>query len=159
MRFKTLLGIGPVVALFCSGAMAECQGTACKLFSPCQQSMLQGNWEFFLGFQPTDSVCPVTIAASGSFTTASLCVDNYPYVNRPSGTVTIDTSCHVTGSLSFSLFGGNEPDELVTFSTISMWISADGSRVSGYGSGTRSTGNFNSFHGVPLEMVYRTAGQ
>ena len=163
MRFKTLLGIGPVVALFCSGAMAagqNCPGTGC-IISTCQQSMLQGNWEIFISNRVGASVfvCPITIAATGSFASPSSCVDDYAYSNRPSGNLTIDSLCHVTGSLSFSLFGGNGPDELVTVSTISMWISADGSRVSGYGSGTISTGNFNSFHGVPLEMVYRTAGQ
>ena len=162
MRFTTPLIVAPVVALCCAGAMAagqNCPGTGC-IISTCQQSMLQGNWEIFISNRVGASVfvCPITIAATGSFASPSSCVDDYAYSNRPSGNLTIDSLCHVTGSLSFSLAGGSGFS--FVYNAISLWISADESRVSGYGSGTETfSGATYPFHGVPLRLVYRTAGQ
>jgi len=160
MWLTTLLRIAPVVTLCGSGAMAAgaiCPpGTNCKLFPPCQQSMLQGNWEIFINVLQSADVCPVTIAANGSFTTPGSCANNgFSYIKRPSGTLTIDSSCHVTGSFSYSFSDGS-----FNFSSVSMWNSADGSRVSGYGVGKLTeSGQTQSLSGVPLELVYRTTGQ
>ena len=172
MRLNTILTAAAFVLVCCAGTMAQTQPHG-PVFPPCQQAMLKGDWELSLvvvvgtadvlnELQPWESnpVCPITTAANGSFATVGSCLSaTLPVTTSPSGALTIDSSCHVTGSLAYTVSDFGFPPLSFKLKT-SAWISADGSRVSGYVTGTATQSGSPSFStGGTIEVVYRTAGQ
>jgi hypothetical protein len=168
MRCKPLVKLAVVVGLSFSTARAAPPTPPPPNFRPCQQSLLAGNWEFH-GVE-TNSVCSITIAPNGWFTTQGSCVDDnfhlafHVYVDQPAGALNIDAKCHVTGTISYSI---RPLDGCVTSyrnTTISLWLSADGSTASGYGTGTYSfSGGPTCSGSAPfvseIDLFFRTEGQ
>jgi hypothetical protein len=143
MRFRTAGRIAWVAALLAPVNMAAAQQVP-PLLPTCQQSMITGNWEIVCLNCSVNLVCPITIAFNGAVSSAQC--ENSDLTTPPSGALTMDTLCHVTGSISY-VVGSDE-----TYSvSLSMWLSADGSRISGYG----TVANGSPWY----ELVYRTEGQ
>jgi hypothetical protein len=102
----------------------------------CSQLMIVGTWQAYFSYGGL--ACPITIAANGSIT-AGTCktVSTIALPHPPAGSLTIDRSCHVTGSITYSVCypRGDTPDcvnEQQSYQvTPSLWRSGDGTRLSG----------------------------
>jgi hypothetical protein len=106
----------------------------------CSQSMMVGTWQsvFFSGI-----ACPITIAANGSITAGTCETGSATAIlHPPAGSLTIDRSCHVTGSITHTICGsGYDNNKNVYFpdcvnnpsyqAKLSLWRSGDGTRLSG----------------------------
>jgi hypothetical protein len=152
MRLKRLSQIAAVAMLYGATPMAAAQQPSPPLFPPCLQSTIAGQWEMF-GFEDGEEslgggpppVCPIVIAANGAVSSAQC--ESPGVTTPPSGTLTVDPLCHVTGNISFTMGG-------VTYSasSMSMWLSADGSRISGYGNTTNTYGySYSAWY----ELIYQ----
>jgi len=104
----------------------------------CSQSMIVGTWQGVFthgqgGDNDTDSfACPINIAADGTVTAGNCTV--IPVLTialAPSGTLKIDNTCRVTGSMSYNTCIGGTSCLSVAL-VISAWRSADGSRITGF---------------------------
>jgi hypothetical protein len=158
MRLK-LPHIVNLVALCCSGTIAVAQLSTNPLppppvFPPCEQSMIQGNWALNitlysvlaeeLGFFPTFfASCTSTIDGEGDLTTTNICPNNLNAGLSVSGTLMVNTACQATGNLSLPLVYGPTLNTTINFSQVLLWMSADGSRWSGYGRGTGGYANLD----------------
>jgi hypothetical protein len=114
-----------IVALIACGSPAS---------AACTGSDLTGNWQF-TGGQVT---CPVKVGSTGKVTTTGPCLSNVQGVAACSvtGNLKITTKCAVTGTLQTAT--GNCASPFVATQSANLWMSADGSRVSGYGARTVS---------------------
>jgi len=147
-----------------AAVVAAQPGQAAERDAPCHRSMLEGSWELFNNtFGYALAICPVTIAEKGLLTTKGTCIGyGITFVSGPSGALDVDSSCHVTGSFSYA-FKINSC-EYKGEVTASLWLSADRSRISGYG---QQTGGFNGQEGCTpgaiqnpawIELVYKPHG-
>jgi hypothetical protein len=163
MNAKSLLAIVAAgaclsVAVAPPAALAQAQGV--KLPN-CTQSMIVGPWHAVLNqnnyvqqFNGTSFACAITIAADGTITpTNCTLLPGMTFIELPSGKLTIDRACHVTGSISYntcmsSTAGGGACGVSVQLS-ISAWRSVDGSRLTGFqqwqcpGQGVACLSNFD----------------
>jgi hypothetical protein len=103
----------------------------------CSQSMIAGTWQgVFTQGQGVDNAtdsfaCPINIAADGTATAGNCTVlPGMSFVLSPSGTLKIDNTCHVTGSIGYNSCIGTSC--LSVALAISAWLSADGSRITGF---------------------------
>jgi hypothetical protein len=124
-------------------------GTSQAVFTQFAVNLLQGN----LGF-----ACPINIGGNGALTPGNCTVSaSETIVSPPSGTLTIDRACHVIGTISFTIknaMGVNLPTQL----SVSVWRSADGSRLSGNATVNLTCGSSPCLNNYisPFELV---AGQ
>jgi hypothetical protein len=106
----------------------------------CTASMIVGTWQAAFGYgsplygtaQNNGFYCPLNIAANGTVTSGNCVLGSGMTVSPvPSGVLTIDNKCHVVGSLTFGYC--NPPRSCVNSwqMAVSLWRSADGSRLSG----------------------------
>jgi hypothetical protein len=106
----------------------------------CTASMIVGTWQAAFGYgsplygtaQNNGFYCPLNIAANGAVTSGTCVLGSGMTVSPvPSGVLTIDNKCHVVGSLTFGYC--NPPRSCVNSwqMAVSLWRSADGSRLSG----------------------------
>jgi hypothetical protein len=104
----------------------------------CSQSMIVGTWQaYFSSF-----ACPVNIAANGSITAGTCETGSQIAVpHPPAGYLTINRSCRVTGSITYSVCYSNCANGVCTPDCVnlqasmqltpSLWRSGDGTRLSG----------------------------
>jgi hypothetical protein len=101
----------------------------------CSQSMIVGTtWHvhFTFGFS-----CPLNIAGNGTVTAGTCLIPPSPSaftVPQLTGMLTIDRSCHVTGSVNYTYLDPNNgwgPPPASFQLTMTLWRSSDGSRLSG----------------------------
>ena len=131
-------------------------------FPACSQSMLVGpKWQavfpgvYTPGFGWVNFSCPISISSNGSVTpgscTVATALSNLTVTQPPSGTLTIDRTCNVVGSISYTA------NEGVFQMQVSLARSINGSRLSGF-SKTCYAGicNAGKYFVYPFEMV---AGQ
>jgi hypothetical protein len=110
----------------------------------CTQSMIAGTWHavlnqnnFAVHQDSTAFACAITVAADGTIApTNCTLLPGMTFIEPPSGKLTIDRACHVTGSISYNTCAiasgtGGECGVSVQLS-ISAWRSADGSRLTGF---------------------------
>jgi hypothetical protein len=104
----------------------------------CSQPMIVGTWQaVFAQFAVNPSqgnlgfACPINIAGNGALTPGNCTVSaSETIVAPPSGSLTTDRACHVVGTISFTIknaMGVTLPTQL----SVSVWRSADGSRLTG----------------------------
>ena len=106
----------------------------------CPQSMIVGTWQALIGGA---AACPITIAANGSIT-AGTCqtASQIAVLHPPAGSLTINRSCHVTGSITLAFCSSTCDNNYVCTPdcvnyqaslqvTPSLWRSGDGTRLSG----------------------------
>jgi hypothetical protein len=107
----------------------------------CTQSMIVGTWQAY--FSNYGIACPITIAANGAITVGT-CEHGslVALLHPPAGSLTINRSCHVTGSITYSVCNSTcaanyvcTPDcvnnQVSVQVTPSLWRSGDGTRLSG----------------------------
>jgi hypothetical protein len=103
----------------------------------CTQSMIVGTWQaVFTSVAPLTFrvfACPIGIDATGTLSPGS-CVtpDTAMTVTPPTGTLTIDRTCHVTGTISYVVT--ERPSSYSSYTaqlSVSLWRSIDGSKLSG----------------------------
>jgi hypothetical protein len=119
----------------------------------CSQSMLEGTWQVYFTF---GFVCPVAIASHGSVSSGTCSIPpstTFSLPQPPSGLLTIDRSCHVTGTISYSYLdpdNGWGPPAVSLQLIMTLWRSADGSRLSG--SALLSGPNYQPVY-VPVDFI------
>jgi hypothetical protein len=129
---------------------------------PCSQSMIAGKWVFAashpaFGVGLQSFACPIAIAPDGKTSTSGRCTvqsSQLSLVTSPSGKLSIDSSCHVTGTISWKqCFPPNctASTESLTF-VVQLWRSLDGSRLSGFAS--VSITNVSDIYVLPFELTY-----
>lgn len=157
MRSTTLSQIAAFAALYGSATIAMAQQPPPPVLPPCQQSSIQGNWGLML-MDPSlgPSACAITIAANGAVGTIS-CSNNggedYTFDTLPSGTLTVQSSCSVTGNISFAQ-GPSHSVGTYNLSPLALWLSADGSRLSGFSTGTVTYSNSSGQVWTQVELIY-----
>jgi hypothetical protein len=113
------------------------QGTKLPACSP---SMIVGTWQAVFGYgtplhgtaQNNGFSCPLDVAANGTITSGACILGSGVTVSpSPSGMLTIDTACHVVGSIRFGYCNPGRSCVNEWQMTVSLWRSADGSRLSG----------------------------
>ena len=102
----------------------------------CSQSMIVGTWQTVLDRgtgvdNAMDSfACPISIAADGTVTGGNCIVPGgLTIASAPSGTLKIDNTCRVTGSITYNTCTNTCYSPALV---ISAWRSADGSRITGF---------------------------
>jgi hypothetical protein len=144
-----------VVSIFLglSSAVAQ-QATTTPQFAPrlpaCSQSMLVGTWQAVFntgGGYYQNFVCPISISSSGTLT-AGTCrfFAGITATQLPSGSLIIDRACHVTGLINYTI---SNPYQL----SVSLWRSADGSRLSGFSEFCGAPCATNPGNAIPFEMI------
>jgi hypothetical protein len=126
------------LALGLSAGHAQTPTTPAPRLPPCSQSMIVGTWQAVfsqfgaialhenLGF-----ACPIVIATNGTLTPGSCLVSAHQsLIKPPTGTLTIDRACHVVGSIAYTFENATGVTLPVQLS-VSLWRSADGSRLTG----------------------------
>ena len=106
-------------------------------FPPCAQSMIVGTWEaVFTSVAPLTFrvfACPIGIGATGTLAAGNCTTpDTAMTVTPPTGTLTIDRACHVTGTISYVVT--ERPSSYSSYTaqiSVSLWRSIDGSKLSG----------------------------
>jgi hypothetical protein len=162
----------PVALVFVGLSAAFAQPT--PKVPACSQSMIVGTWQALFapgasnpiapGFPVYPSfACPVGISANGTLTTGKCTLtDNFTLTRQPSGSLTIDRTCHVIGSIAYAVCIQNGPcsaqSDYVVQTTVSLWRSTDGSRLSGFQSwscsvGGRGCGRTPPANVLPFELI------
>jgi hypothetical protein len=123
-------------ALLGSEGLTQERSAAAKVGN-CSQSTIVGTWQTILTQgQGVDNAsdsfaCPINIAADGTATAGNCTLlPGMSFVLPPSGTLKIENTCHVTGSISYNSCQGTSC--LSVALVISAWRSADGSRITGF---------------------------
>jgi hypothetical protein len=104
----------------------------------CSQAMIVRTWQAaFTSVAPLNFrvfACPITIAANGAVSPGNCTTpDAGMTVTPPSGTLTIDSVCHVTGAINYAVVEkGSSYSSYSALISVSLWRSTDGSRLSGF---------------------------
>ena len=139
MRLITFLRIASVVALCTSATIAAALEPPPPVFPPCEESMIHGNWVIIV---ESAAACIGTIAANGAVTLSNCPVFSFASPLTVHTSASQSSSCHVTGSIRYS--------SNYSFNVF-LWLSADGSRLSGYLSGVTPPQVGTQFG---IELVY-----
>jgi hypothetical protein len=162
------------IAWIVLGAAAAFAQPAPKL-PACSQSMIVGTWQALFAPGVSNPIapgfpiypnfaCPVSISANGSLTTGNCTLnDNFMLTQQPSGSLTIDRTCHAVGPIDYTVcMQNNGPcsmqSDYVVHTTVSLWRSSDGSRLSGFQSwncsvGGRGCGRTPPSNVLPFELI------
>jgi hypothetical protein len=106
----------------------------------CTTAMIVGTWQAAFGYgtplygtaQNNGFSCPLNIAANGTITSGPCVLGSAMTVSPvPSGVVTIDNKCHVAGSITFGYCNPGRSCVNSWQMAVSLWRSADGSRLTG----------------------------
>jgi hypothetical protein len=146
MSFRAIASIASIfLGLLVTAASAQQPALSTGVRLPaCSQSMIVGTtWHVFMfgiyyNTTPSGFSCPLSIAANGTVTSGT-CLSppssstSFTLSQPPTGMLTIDRSCHVTGTVNFSFLDPNSFGLLPVSMQLKMtlWRSADGSRLSG----------------------------
>lgn len=102
-------------------------------FPACSQSLINGTWQanFYLAQVNHGFSCAIDVSSDGTLSFGNCTTAKSVTITKPpSGTLKIDRSCHVTGSITYDFsddqWGGGPAQE-----SLSLWRSLDGSRLSG----------------------------
>jgi hypothetical protein len=141
----------------------------------CSQSMIVGTWQAL--FAPGVSnplapgfpiypnfTCSLNIAPSGSLTASNRTLnDSFMLTEQASGELMIDRVCHVIGSITYSICNRNNgacaaQNDYLIQTSVSLWRSRDGSRLTGFQSwscsiGGRGCGRTPPAYVLPLELI------
>jgi hypothetical protein len=142
--------------------------------------MIVGTWQALFAPGPSNPLapgfpiypifaCPVSISTDGSLGTGDCTLnDNFTLTQQPSGKLTIDRTCHVVGSITYSIcyqINGacSAQNDYVIQTSVSLWRSRDGSRLSGFQSwscsiGGRGCGRTPPASVLPLELIEGNRG-
>jgi hypothetical protein len=123
------------VGLLAPAALAQQPDRSGVKLPNCTQSMIvDTTWQVL--FQPGSLAvaCSITIAADGTITPTNCTQTNgiAGFIALPSGKLTIDQACHVTGSVAYNICILNSDCGRNVQLSISAWRSADGSRLTGF---------------------------
>jgi len=117
----------------------------------CSQSMITGIWQanFYLAQVNHGFSCPIGVSSDGKLSFGNCTTaKNMTITQAPSGTLKIDQTCHVVGSITYDFsddqWGGGTAQE-----SLSLWRSLDGSRLSG----TRHFVCCNGIGAIPQDWV------
>lgn len=144
--------LGIIASLLASTSFAQS--------SPCSQPMLIGKWLFSPpGLGTEGFACPISIGATGTISSSGSCTlsPGWSTVQPPSGILSISSTCHVTGSISYS-YCSTSPHTTCSASTINvteavkLWRSLDGSRLTGYSILSYAG---QAFSVGPFEIIYK----
>src|SRR5687768_4492642 len=99
----------------------------------CTQSMLTGRWHLELNessIRPTlNGACRISVTSAGIVSTLSCTTayDRFKLLTRPSGTLTINAYCEVSGSIEWSVCQRSECDIKTDRHTLKpeLWRSGD----------------------------------
>jgi hypothetical protein len=171
MPFNRALASVTWVALGLSAAFAQ----APPKLPACSQSMIVGTWQALFVPGPSNPLapgfpiypifaCPVSISTDGSLGTGDCTLNDYfMLTQQPSGQLTIDRTCHVVGSITYSICNQingacSAQNDYVIQTSVSLWRSRDGSRLSGFHSwscsiGGRGCGRTPPASVLPLELI------
>jgi hypothetical protein len=131
-----------VSALALCGLLSSAASAQQHSPAKCSQSMIVGTWQSVIA--PGPFACAFNIAANGAVTPVNCTLlPNYSFISAPSGSLTIDQTCRVSGSMSYSWCSPipSGPLNCYTYQLlITAWRSADGSRITGYQRSTDSNG-------------------
>jgi hypothetical protein len=106
----------------------------------CDPSMIVGTWQAAFAYgtpiygtaQNNGFSCPLNVAADGTITSGTCILGSGITVSPvPSGVVTIDKACHVAGSITFGYCNPGRSCVNHWQMAVSLWRSADGSRLTG----------------------------
>jgi hypothetical protein len=137
MYFSRSASAAPIMLMLLVST-ASAQGV--RPLAPCMQSQLIfTTWQAVFAPQQDAGgrapgniafACPMRISLSGAISFGT-CTAGLPdgTVPQPSGTLTIDRTCNITGTISYSVcsatyFGGCVPRQI----SVSLWRSGDGTR-------------------------------
>jgi hypothetical protein len=131
--------VGPAVAILFGLSVASAQQpeVAGVKLPACSQSMIiattwQAVFNQYSGLFAF--ACPINIASNGTLTSGTCTFPaGQSIVTSPSGTLTIDRTCHVVGSVAFSTCRTSNcaSNTLNSKISVSLWRSEDGTRISG----------------------------
>jgi hypothetical protein len=124
-------------SIFCAVSTAFAAETR---LPACSQSMIVGTWQAYFS---QGIACPINIAANGAITAGTCEIGSVvALVHPPAGSLTINRSCRVTGSITYTFCTNScdannvcTPDcvngQVPIQMTPSLWRSGDGTRLSG----------------------------
>jgi hypothetical protein len=141
---------------------------------PCSQSMIAGTWQAL--FSPGVSnpiapgfpiypnfACAVSISKDGLLAGNCTLADNFKLTQQPSGTLTVDRACRVIGTIAYHVcdpINGacSTQSDYAVRTSVSLWRSRDGSRLSGFQSwscsvGERGRGRTPPPNVLPFELI------
>jgi hypothetical protein len=128
----------------------------------CSPSMIAGRWQAVFTaswVSPGYFSCAISVSPNGSLTASNCLPGGYSFSQLPSGTLTIDRTCHVTGTMTYSVCINGCAFPSTSFQILpSLWRSIDGSRLSGYYNVVSGASNVCSGEGpcaliLPFEMI------
>jgi len=131
------LGLWVSVALAQQPAPSDSPGVRLPV---CSLSMIVGTWQAAFAYgtpiygtaQNNGFSCPLNVAANGTVTSGPCVLGSAMTVSPlPSGVLTIDNKCHVAGSLTFGYCNPGRSCVNGWQMSVSLWRSADGSRLTG----------------------------
>jgi hypothetical protein len=164
--------VASVASILFGGAAAFAQPA--PRLPACSQSMIVGTWQALFAPGVSNPIapgfpvypnfaCPVSVASNGTLTTGNCTLsDNFTLTKQPSGSLTIDRTCHVVGSIAYTVCVQNGPcsaqNDYVVQTSVSLWRSDDGSRLSGFQSwscsvGGRGCGRTPPGNVLPFELI------
>jgi hypothetical protein len=131
---------------------------------PCTQSMIVGKWIFAKNFLVVGGsgdflgiACPIAIALDGKTSSGTCTVLGVTLLTSPSGQLSINSSCKVTGSISWTAcaLGACSMTNTAITAAVQLWRSFDGSRLSGFASIHETSGGIVIEEVDPFEIIYK----
>jgi hypothetical protein len=115
-------------------------GTWQAIFTPGMANPIAPGFPLYPNF-----ACGVSVAVNGTVTAGNCALnDNFSLTKQPAGSLTIDRTCHVVGTIAYTVCVQNGPcstqGNYVVQTSVSLWRSGDGSRLSGFQSWSCSVG-------------------
>jgi hypothetical protein len=164
--------VGPAAFILLGMSSASAQPT--QKVPACTQSMIVGTWQAL--FSPGVSnpiapgfpiypnfACPVTISKDGLLTGNCTLAENFKLTQQPSGTLTVERTCRAVGPIAYTVCDSNmgacsKQSDYVIRTSVSLWRSTDGSRLSGFQSwscsaGGRGCGRTPPPNVLPFELI------
>jgi hypothetical protein len=141
VRALSVSSIGLVLLMSGASAQQTAQTATPGLKLPaCTTAMIVGTWQAAFGYgtpvygtgQNNGFSCPLHVAANGTVTSGTFILGSGVTVSPvPAGTLTIDNKCHVAGVLTFGYCNPGRSCINAWQMSVSLWRSADGSRLTG----------------------------
>jgi hypothetical protein len=135
----SLVGMGLLASVALAQQAAPSDSPGVRL-PTCSPSMIVGTWQAAFAYgtpiygtaQNNGFSCPLNVAPNGTVTSGPCILGSAMSVSPvPSGVLTIDNKCHVAGSLTFGYCNPGRSCVGGWQMSVSLWRSADGSRLTG----------------------------
>jgi hypothetical protein len=160
----------PIRTALCLGAIGLPSGptlaVAAGLPPPvCSMGMIKGEWALIyqIGTHAGETLgCHVSISAGGAFHSLT-CAMGGPEITltaNPTGSLLIDTKCHITGNLSLTTTCPSCMPINYTITNVDALLSRDASRIQGYTIGRYVAAGHTFQIQNPIKLISRSpAGQ